>query len=556
MKQTIERRHTRGLEVRRVDGKTTLEGFAVRYGSLSEDLGGFKEVIAQGAFSAHLRTDPNVVALAEHSPARILGRTRAGTLQLNDDDEGVRFTIDPPSTELGRDVTESVRRGDLSGMSFGFRALNDSWATVDGKNVRTVTEGELYDISVVTFPSYESTNVSVAVRSLDRWKKENRMSDVIVDNETTEVDVPAQGTTEVAVPAQETEEVKPPTPERRSAPAQPRTVERVHDPMEWRDARTGLEVRVLKPGDKFADLHRNEEPLSLGRAVRAMVTGTWEGAEAEQRALSTTANPQAGILVPDSLSASVIDLARARSVLVKAGAKTVSMPTGTMKIARVSEDPTMEVHTENVAFSGSDVVFDTLELTAYTIGTYITLSRELVSDAPNSVQLIEQTLAKALAAKLDWYGLQGTGSQMPLGLVNFAGTNSDAVGGSVDYGNILTGIMECEVDNFQPNAFILSPANADVLRQLLTNSEANHYATPPLAAQALTTLVTTGMPNATAAVGDFSQFIIGLRQGATVEVTTTGGSSFDQHSVFVKVSWRGTFATTHREAFCLLTGIS
>ena len=85
-------------------------------------------------------------------------------------------------------------------------------------------------------------------------------------------------------------------PERRSTPAEPvRTaaVESHRDPSEWRDCKTGREVRVLAPMDTFADQYRNEEPLSLGRAVRALIVGDWSDAPAEQRALSSVSWPGA-----------------------------------------------------------------------------------------------------------------------------------------------------------------------------------------------------------------------------------------------------------------------
>lgn len=557
----LERRYTvvADLEVRRANGKKPqLEGYAVRYGSLSEDLG-FRELIEPGAFSRHLRSDPDVRALIEHDPTKIIGRTTSGTLQLVEDDAGVRVTIDPPDNQTGKDVTESIRRGDLRSMSFGFRAINDSWATVDGESVRTISEAELFDVSVTAFPSYQDT--SIAVRSLNRWKKENRsMSGLPANVETPEEKMLKTETPEDSLLKPQNPEQKLPEPERRSVPAQPVQTATATgtsgDPSaEWRNTRNNEEVRVLKPDQKFADLHKGE-PLSLGRAIRALIVGDWSGAPAEQRALSSTANPTAGILIPNPLAARVIDLARARSVLVQAGARTVDMSSGTLTIARVATDPTMEVHSENTAFAGSDVVFDAIEMTAYTIGTVVKMSRELAADAPNAVSLIEDTLARALAAKIDNYGLQGTGSAQPLGLVNFGSTNTVAVGGSVDYDNILDGIKENEIDNHESNAVLMSPTNASVLRQLKVNAEANHYSTPPAAVQALRAFSTTNMPDATMAVGDFTQFLIGLRQSPTVEVSTEAGSSFEEHAVYVKITWRGSFNTEHRNAFALLTGIS
>lgn len=65
-------------------------------------------------------------ALYEHNYTQLLGRTKSGTLVLSEDDTGLRFELTPPNTQLGNDVLELVERGDISGMSFGFRALKES----------------------------------------------------------------------------------------------------------------------------------------------------------------------------------------------------------------------------------------------------------------------------------------------------------------------------------------------------------------------------------------------------------------------------------------------
>lgn len=348
-----------------------------------------------------------------------------------------------------------------------------------------------------------------------------------------------------------------PSPER-TVPAEPvqktATTPKVDNPNEWRNYRTGEEVRVLSKDQKFADLHSESEPLSLGRAVRAMIVGDWSGAEAEQRVLSTTSNPSAGFLIPDPLAARVIGLARNMSVLVRAGAQTVAMTASTLDIARVATDAGMEIKSENSAFTDRDVVFDRLTLTAYTIGTMVTMSRELAADAPNATALIERTIAAKLAERLDFYGLQGTGSQQPTGILNFSGVNTTSVG-TLSYTDLLTAIKECEDDNYPPTTVVLSPTSWDALRKLLINSEANHYAVAPPAVAALRAFSTKNMTDTDGIVGDFSKLIIGLRQSPLVEVTSTGGDTFKKHQVQVKITWRGDFASDSALAFCTLTDI-
>lgn len=142
-------------------GKRELVGYAIVYNTRSQDLGGFVEVIAPGAFTASIQAD-DIRALWNHDDNIVLGRTKSGTLQLADEARGVRFTIDPPAS-AGQQI-ESIERGDVDGTSFGFYVDRDAWAMVDNLAVRTVLQARLVEVSPVTFPAYLSS--SVGVRSL------------------------------------------------------------------------------------------------------------------------------------------------------------------------------------------------------------------------------------------------------------------------------------------------------------------------------------------------------------------------------------------------------
>lgn len=156
------------MEIRAADGQPTrLVGYAAVFGELSENLGGFREKIAPGAFAKSLGGD--VRALFNHDPNLILGRTKAKTLALHEDQRGLMVEITPPDTQAARDVIESIRRGDVDQMSFGFRTKKDDWEETDkGEIVRTLIEVDIFDVSPVTFPAYPTTEI--AVRSLDAWK--------------------------------------------------------------------------------------------------------------------------------------------------------------------------------------------------------------------------------------------------------------------------------------------------------------------------------------------------------------------------------------------------
>jgi len=158
----------KGLEVRAAgDGKRTMSGMAALYNTRSLDLGGFSEILAPGAFNRTL-ADANcdVCALYGHDMSQgLLGRTTSGTLRLRSNDDGLAFDCDLPNTTLGNDTAESISRGDVTGMSFGFMVRDDDWVVApDGTTVRTVKDLDLMEISAVPYPAYPST--SVQMRSL------------------------------------------------------------------------------------------------------------------------------------------------------------------------------------------------------------------------------------------------------------------------------------------------------------------------------------------------------------------------------------------------------
>lgn len=158
-------RETRTLPVElRVaeDGKSpVITGYAAVFGQWSEDLGGFRETIAQGAFAKTIQ-ESDVRALWNHDANYPLGRNKAGTLRLKEDKKGLAIEIDPPNTQWASDLLESIRRGDVDQMSFGFQTIRDKWDSDDKNAVkRELQEVRLFDVSPVTFPAYPQTTVAV-----------------------------------------------------------------------------------------------------------------------------------------------------------------------------------------------------------------------------------------------------------------------------------------------------------------------------------------------------------------------------------------------------------
>tara|TARA_R110000737_G_scaffold205578_2_gene224167 strand:- start:13734 stop:14363 length:630 start_codon:yes stop_codon:yes gene_type:complete len=156
-------------------------GHASVYNRLSEDLGGFKEIIAPGAFDDVLGDD--VRALINHDGNLILARTTSGTLQLSTDEDGLKYEFTIPETSYGKDLAISMERGDITQSSFAFTVLNDEWATMDGEDVRTITKvKKLYDVSPVTYPAYPDANdLVIAQRGLVMHKEKQELEREEVD---------------------------------------------------------------------------------------------------------------------------------------------------------------------------------------------------------------------------------------------------------------------------------------------------------------------------------------------------------------------------------------
>jgi HK97 family phage prohead protease len=154
----VERRAS-ALEVRASGGRR-LVGYAAVFGSEAK-IGRVSETIAPGAFADGLAGD--VLALLDHDPGKVLGRTRSGTLKLSEDAKGLAFDLELPDTQWGADVLALATRGDLGGMSFGFSVKpgGESW---QGER-RTLQKVHLHEISVVSaWPAYPDT--SLALRSM------------------------------------------------------------------------------------------------------------------------------------------------------------------------------------------------------------------------------------------------------------------------------------------------------------------------------------------------------------------------------------------------------
>jgi uncharacterized protein len=175
-KQPEVRVNTTDFEVRAEGDGMSFTGYASVFNSPSEDLGGFIEYVAPGAFRRSLQSRNEVKLLWNHDAGEPLASLRGGTMQLVEDERGLKVTAQLPNTTRGRDVAELLRTKVIDSMSFGFNVIKDSWSP-DGKT-RTLESVRLFEASIVSFAAYPATTATV--RSTDQAIDPDKLADALL----------------------------------------------------------------------------------------------------------------------------------------------------------------------------------------------------------------------------------------------------------------------------------------------------------------------------------------------------------------------------------------
>ncbi|USK91500.1 HK97 family phage prohead protease [Rossellomorea marisflavi] len=152
-----------------------ISGYAAVFNSKTSLGDWCDEIIMPGAFVRSMSGD--IRALFNHNWDHVLGRTKNGTLKLEEDDRGLKFEVALPNTSAARDLVSSMERGDIDQCSFGFWVDNgrETWDYSVEPALRTLHEVELYEISIVSLPAYEDTEAAL-IRSKEIDEKvEQRM---------------------------------------------------------------------------------------------------------------------------------------------------------------------------------------------------------------------------------------------------------------------------------------------------------------------------------------------------------------------------------------------
>lgn len=168
------------LRARRDDSEAnpTIEGYFAVFNSTYEIWDDMSESVAPGAFTKSLKEQKDVRALVNHDTTLVLGRTKANTLTLKEDEKGLWGSIQiNPNDRAAMDLYERVQRGDVDGCSFGFDPITEESKTRDDGGVHfTIKECRLWEVSCCTFPAYEETNIEA--RAADRAEMKKRETEL------------------------------------------------------------------------------------------------------------------------------------------------------------------------------------------------------------------------------------------------------------------------------------------------------------------------------------------------------------------------------------------
>lgn len=329
----------------------------------------------------------------------------------------------------------------------------------------------------------------------------------------------------------------------------------------WQRDSKGRTYAMLDKSDKATKLLKPACKNAFGHYVLASLFGANGSTPPPVKAaLSGDVNHLGGYLVPEQLSGELIDLVRAQARLSQAGMRSILMDSDALLIPTLQSDVVPQVKAQNAPFTDSNPTFGQVRLNTMTAGCISTMSRELAEDAREILaEQLGTVMVRAMSVAVDKWGLAGTGSEEPTGLLNRSGVAGTGAIGALDWVDVASAVTELRNLNHEPNAVIMHPQRyADLFNTETgdgTNAARGWLDAPPTLRDMLF-LQSTNCPEDKLVVGDFSKYCMGMRTGALVEATTEAGDAFKNHQLLVKISMRFDFNCLDQSAFHILSGIT
>ena len=454
------------IELRDEQESRHIEGYGSVFNQRSVDLGGFQEIIAPGAFDGVIERS-DVKCYLDHNPEKgILARSRngKGSLSLELDERGLKYSFDAPHTNLGDEVVEGLKRGDYSQSSFAFTVESESWTKEeDGTYLRTINKiGGLYDVSIVANPAYEGT--SVALRSLDAFKAQE------------EAQIPEEVKEEVReepqveeTPVEEVKEENTPEVQEESEPKEKR-----NNINQNKNMKNFSLIKAIN--DVVNNRNINEDALSViemgaqemrksGLSYSGQIQLPVEERADTDGAIVATVETQGQEIVPtDKLN--ILGPLRGKSILSEVGATFLTGLVGNISIPTYSGS-TCGWKGEMASADDGKGDFDTVELSPKRLTAYIDISKQfLVQDSVGAEEMLRSDIVNALVAKLEQtiFGDEAGSATKPEGIFYNAEEVNPSYAEVCDAEAALT-------DYLGDKKFAMSPSAKSVFKQTTISGE-------------------------------------------------------------------------------------
>lgn len=564
-KKQLEIRNLGHLEVRADENSRKIEGCAIVFNQPSVDMG-FREVIESTAISQDLIDNSDIYLNFNHDDDKILGRWNKGHGSLNIElrEDGVWFSIDAPKTDLGDEVLEYLRRGDVEKCSFCFwMDLDDeeaeTWTYEDGVALRTIHKiAGLHDVSIVWEPAYDKTQVSArSLEKLNELRAKQEEDKEKKEDEPQKCESKKEGDTKKCESKSEEEPKDEPTDEPKD---EPKDNDKDNDMDNPDDDKDNPDNEENTPDDKEVDPDKDkdedpkdketkskkenkhnimEKKFNLLSAIRSVAEGkpmddatqaVIDAGKNEMRSAGVSMTGQIQIPVENRAAvtvttegedvvvtdfANILDPLRTKNVLADSGANILTGLVGDLQIpAMGAENVNWEGETDD-AQDGAGT-FTNVKLTPHRLSAYIDVSKQfLVQDSLGAEALIRRDLVNAIQAKLEdtIFGTEAADGARPAGIFN--GVTPTKV---TDFKGLCTLESDVEDANFYgPAKYIVSPKAKAAMRAMAKSTKSTQLVMEGDNIDGTPVLSTGHIAKNTFAYGDWSQLYVG--QWGAIDLT-------------------------------------
>ena len=563
-KQQLEIRNLGNLQLRQEGDSRLIEGCAIVFNSVSEDLG-FREIIESTAISQDLIDNSDIYLNFNHDDDKILGRWNKGHGSLNVElrKNGVYFSIEAPKNDLGDTVLEYLKRGDVDKCSFCFWIDHDdeeaeTWTYEDGVAIRTIHKiAGLHDLSIVWTPAYSETTVSArsleklnelrAKQEEDKEKKEDepkkcesKSEDEPKKCESKSEDEPTDDPkdepkdddkdNDMDNPDDDKDDTDNPenTPDDKEVDPDKDKEDKEDNP-DKKEQKSKINKHNIMSEKKFnllSAIRSIAENKPLDPEVQAVVdAGKSEMRNAglsvngqlqipaETRAAVTVTTEGEDVVVTDF--ANILEPLRTKNVLVDSGAHILTGLVGDLQIpAMGAENVNWEGETDPAQDGAS--TFTNVKLTPHRLSAYIDISKQfLVQDSLGAEALIRRDLVAAIQSKLEStiFSTDATDGSKPAGIFN--GVTPTKV---TDFKGLCTLESDVEDANFYaPSKYIVSPKAKAAMRAMAKSTKSTQLVMEGDNIDGTPVLSTGHIAKDTFAYGDWSQLYVG--QWGAIDLT-------------------------------------